>query len=95
MIGQLDDILTKLDFGKFEDHIEDIFTHSRSEGEMKIKMDNLIRHDPVCREHEGGTGTCSNSEIHQFLERYFTANECDIVENNQGYMNVQLTIDLG
>ena len=41
VIGQLDDILTKLDFGKFEDHIEDIFTHSRSEGEMKIKMDNL------------------------------------------------------
>ncbi|WP_409251333.1 DEAD/DEAH box helicase [Bacillus sp. SCS-153A] len=41
VIGQLDDILTKLDFGKFEDHIDDIFTHSRSEGEMKIKMDNL------------------------------------------------------
>ncbi|MGM0844275.1 MAG: DEAD/DEAH box helicase [Bacillota bacterium] len=41
VIGQLDDILTKLDFGKFEEHIEDIFTHSRSQGEMKIKMDNL------------------------------------------------------
>jgi SNF2 family DNA or RNA helicase len=41
VIGQLDDILTKLDFGRFEDHIDDIFTRSRSEGEMKIKMDNL------------------------------------------------------
>ncbi|MGF2617052.1 DEAD/DEAH box helicase [Rossellomorea vietnamensis] len=41
VIGQLDDILTKLDFGKFEDHMEDIFTKSRSQGEMKIKMDNL------------------------------------------------------
>jgi hypothetical protein len=34
------------------------------------------------------------SEIHQFLERYFTANDCQIVDNNPGYMNVQLTIDL-
>lgn len=41
VIGQLDDILTKLDFGKFEEHMEDIFTKSRSQGEMKIKMDNL------------------------------------------------------
>ncbi|MGD7025192.1 DEAD/DEAH box helicase [Rossellomorea vietnamensis] len=41
VIGQLDDILTKLDFGKFEEHMEDIFTKSRTQGEMKIKMDNL------------------------------------------------------
>lgn len=34
------------------------------------------------------------SEIHQFLERYFTSNECGIVENHPGYMNVQLTIDM-
>ncbi|TYS14248.1 hypothetical protein FZC78_19010 [Rossellomorea vietnamensis] len=34
------------------------------------------------------------NEIHQFLERYFTANECQIVENHPGYMNVQLTIDM-
>lgn len=33
-------------------------------------------------------------EIHSFLERYFTANECEIHENQPGYMNVQLTIDL-
>ncbi|MFT8319440.1 MAG: YqhG family protein [Bacillus sp. (in: firmicutes)] len=33
-------------------------------------------------------------EIHQFLERFFQANDCEIIENNQGYMIVQLTIDL-
>lgn len=41
VIGELDDILTKLDFGRLEDHLIDIFGHSQSEGEMKIKMDNL------------------------------------------------------
>ncbi|MBA2873454.1 YqhG family protein [Thermaerobacillus caldiproteolyticus] len=33
-------------------------------------------------------------EIHHFLERYFQANECDIVENDEGYMTVQLSIEL-
>ncbi|MBP3040697.1 DEAD/DEAH box helicase [Bacillaceae bacterium Marseille-Q3522] len=41
VIGDLDDILTKLDFGNFEDHLQDIFGQSASEGEMRIKMDNL------------------------------------------------------
>jgi len=41
VVGDLDDILTKLDFGKIDDHMLDIFSHSRTEGEMKIKMDNL------------------------------------------------------
>lgn len=33
-------------------------------------------------------------EIHEFLERYFLANDCEIKENQSGYMTVQLTIDL-
>lgn len=33
-------------------------------------------------------------EIHRFLERYFLANECDILENAAGYLSVQLTNDL-
>ncbi|MEH7124506.1 SNF2-related protein [Bacillus sp. JJ1773] len=41
VIGDLDDILTKLDFGNIEDHLIDIFGKSASEGEMRIKMDNL------------------------------------------------------
>ncbi|MDQ0156409.1 DEAD/DEAH box helicase [Robertmurraya andreesenii] len=41
VIGDLDDILTKLEFGNFEDYLIDIFGHSSSEGEMRIKMDNL------------------------------------------------------
>jgi SNF2 family DNA or RNA helicase len=41
VIGELDDILTRLEFGKLENHLQDIFQNSRSEGEMKIKMENL------------------------------------------------------
>ncbi|WP_147533942.1 DEAD/DEAH box helicase [Bacillus marasmi] len=41
VIGELDDILTKLEFGNFEEHLVDIFGHSSSEGEMRIKMENL------------------------------------------------------
>ncbi len=33
-------------------------------------------------------------EIHNFLERYFTSNHCEIVENQHGYMTVQLTVEL-
>jgi hypothetical protein len=33
-------------------------------------------------------------EIHDFLIRYFRANDCEILENGPGYLIVQLTIDL-
>ncbi|NMD71823.1 DEAD/DEAH box helicase [Bacillus sp. DNRA2] len=41
VIGELDDILTKLEFGNFDEHMVDIFGNSASEGEMRIKMENL------------------------------------------------------
>ncbi|WP_028391779.1 DEAD/DEAH box helicase [Bacillus cihuensis] len=41
VIGELDDILTKLDIGNIEDYLVDVVEGSKSEGEMKIKMDNL------------------------------------------------------
>ncbi|MFS0780952.1 DEAD/DEAH box helicase [Bacillus sp. 1P06AnD] len=41
VVGQLDDILTKLDISNIEDYLEDVVSGSRSEGEMKIKMENL------------------------------------------------------
>jgi hypothetical protein len=41
VIGELDDILTKLEFGNIEDHLIDIFGQSVTEGEMRIKMENL------------------------------------------------------
>lgn len=41
VIGDLDDILTRLEFGSIEDHLVDIFGQSATEGEMKIKMENL------------------------------------------------------
>lgn len=33
-------------------------------------------------------------EIHKVLERYFSANDCKIVENQKGYLTVQLTVEL-
>lgn len=33
-------------------------------------------------------------EIHNFLDRYFTATNCEIMEQSNGHMKVQLTIDL-
>lgn len=33
-------------------------------------------------------------EIHNFLERYFMANHCELIENDKGYMTVQLTVEL-
>ncbi|PLT34731.1 DEAD/DEAH box helicase [Bacillus sp. V5-8f] len=41
VIGELDEILTKLDIGNIEEYLIDVVGDSRSEGEMKIKMDNL------------------------------------------------------
>ncbi|CAM3735314.1 SNF2-related protein [Aeromicrobium ponti] len=41
VIGDLDDILTKLEFGNIDDHLVEIFGKSASEGEMRIKMENL------------------------------------------------------
>ncbi len=41
VVGELDDILTKMDMNDFENYLHDIFFRSRSEGEMKIKMENL------------------------------------------------------
>ncbi|WAA11441.1 DEAD/DEAH box helicase [Fervidibacillus halotolerans] len=41
VIGELDEILTKLNVGTLHEHLTDIFATSESEGEMKIKMDNF------------------------------------------------------
>ncbi|AFZ91383.1 DEAD/DEAH box helicase [Bacillus velezensis] len=41
VVGELDDILTKIKVSNFEDHLNDILCHSLTEEEMRIKMDNL------------------------------------------------------
>ncbi|WP_409297811.1 DEAD/DEAH box helicase [Peribacillus sp. SCS-26] len=41
VVGELDDILTRLEIGKIEDYLIDVVGHSKTEGEMKIKMENL------------------------------------------------------
>lgn len=54
VIGDLDDILTKLDFGNIDDHLIDIFGKSSSEGEMRIKMDNLTSMIQFAEEMKAG-----------------------------------------
>lgn len=41
VIGELDEILTRLEINNFEEHLQDIMFLSKSDGEMKIKMENL------------------------------------------------------
>ena len=40
-IGELDEILAKLELTNLEDYVRDIFQESESDGEIKIKLDNL------------------------------------------------------
>lgn len=54
VIGELDDILTRLEFGNIEEHLLDIFNGSSSEGEMKIKMDNLTAMIDFAQKMKGG-----------------------------------------
>ncbi len=41
IVGDLDEILTRFDHLNMEEYVKDIFQTSHSEGEMKIKMENL------------------------------------------------------
>lgn len=41
VIGEIDEILTRLDMTNIEKTITDIFTSSQNEGEVKVKMNNL------------------------------------------------------
>lgn len=54
VIGELDDILVKLEFGNIEDHLADIFGNSSTEGEMRIKMENLSSIISFAEEMKGG-----------------------------------------
>ncbi|WP_459499471.1 DEAD/DEAH box helicase [Bacillus sp. C1] len=41
VIGELDEILTRINMKNIDAHIQEIFTQSKSEGEIRIKMENL------------------------------------------------------
>ncbi len=41
VVGELDDILSKLELTNIEEHISDILANSQSEGEIKVKMNHL------------------------------------------------------
>ncbi|KOO43944.1 DEAD/DEAH box helicase [Priestia koreensis] len=41
VIGDLDEILTRMEITNIEEHIQDILLHSKTDGEIRIKMNNL------------------------------------------------------
>ncbi|WP_017726974.1 DEAD/DEAH box helicase [Halalkalibacterium ligniniphilum] len=41
VIGELDEILTRMELSSIEEHVNDIMLHSDSEGEIRIKLDHL------------------------------------------------------
>lgn len=53
VIGELDDILTRLDLRGIDKEIADIFAESDSEGEIRIKMENLASVINAERDMEG------------------------------------------
>jgi SNF2 family DNA or RNA helicase len=66
VVGELDDILAKLNFGSIEEHMADIFRNSRSEGEIKVKMANLsafIQFADAIREESETDASAGNSSI--------------------------------
>ncbi len=66
VIGELDDILTRLEIVSLDKEIEDIFASSESEGEMRIKMDNLtsvINAELAARKEGEADGTTCDSSV--------------------------------
>lgn len=51
VIGDLDDILSELEINNLEAELEDIYTHSDSAGEIKIKLDHLSSIIKQTQEH--------------------------------------------
>lgn len=66
VVGELDDILAKLEFGSIEEHMHDIFKESKSEGELKVKMANLsafIQFADSIREESETNASTRNTSI--------------------------------
>jgi SNF2 family DNA or RNA helicase len=67
VIGELDEILTRIDLPSIEEHVKDIIVHSDSDGEVKIKLDHLaaIMNEAASeKENDGGDeldATATNS----------------------------------
>jgi len=60
VIGEIDEILTRLDLQNIENTISDIFVNSKSDGEIKVKMNNLasvIEFEKQMKKEESSNGT--------------------------------------
>ncbi|MGV3489250.1 MAG: DEAD/DEAH box helicase [Tuberibacillus sp.] len=66
VIGELDDILTRLELVSLDKEIAEIFATSESEGEIRIKMDNLtsVINSEIAAKKEGDSdGTASDTSV--------------------------------
>jgi SNF2 family DNA or RNA helicase len=60
VVGEIDEILTRLDLKNIETHMTDIFATSESEGEIEVKMNNLtslIEFEQQMRKENKSNGT--------------------------------------
>ncbi len=56
VVGELDDILMRLEIKSLEKHLVDIIGKSKTEGEMRVKMDNLVNLIEFAKEMNGPNG---------------------------------------
>ncbi|MBM7650458.1 SNF2 family DNA or RNA helicase [Bacillus ectoiniformans] len=59
-VGELDDILVKMEIPNLEEHFIDIFQHSKTEGELSIKMQNLEAAIELANEWKKGENTIAD-----------------------------------
>lgn len=62
VIGELDDILARLDLKRLDKYVENIFEESESDGEIQIKLDNLTSVINSEKTYSGGEGHAASSD---------------------------------
>jgi len=66
VVGELDDILMRLEVKSLEKHLVDIIGNSKTEGEMRIKMDNLTSLIEFAKEMQGSEAACKHKKSSNF-----------------------------
>ena len=87
VIGELDDILTKLEFGNIEDHLIDIFSGSLDRRRNAHQNGQSSLDDRICKRSKERRFSCSSRKFMIFYNNILLANECDIIENQFGIFN--------
>ncbi len=95
VIGELDEILTRINMQNIDAHIEEIFAESKSEGEIRIKMENLTSIIDFAKRNEAEVQDyASNMKFIITYGTFFKANDCEILRRSPHRLDVQLTIEM-